>query len=298
LRGAVTVTRAYDGARRLVREQAGSGVTTYAYDGAGRRTRMTDSSGTTMYLYDGAGRIFAIDHKETNGTVFQKAHYTYDANGNRLSFADITTTTSYTYDALDQLVGSGATAYTNDAVGNRTAEGATAYSYDAANRLTAAGGTTYTNDADGNRTQQTAGGQTTTYGWDAFGRLTGLNGAAGYVYDGDGLRRQAGTTRYVWDHQASPAQLLSDGNDHLWGATGLLAAVKADTNCVTYAFTDALGSVQAQKTSGGQTATQRYGPFGIPLGPPPAPCVTPAAGYTGVQQDAGWLVRLSARRVD
>lgn len=139
---------------------------------------------------------------------------------------------------------------------------------------------------------------------DALDRLTGAGGTS-YTYNGDGLRVQAGTTRFTWDLGQSVPQLLNDGSDHVWGPTGLLAAV-APSGCVTYAFNDGLGSVQATKSSGGTPpsstpTTQRFGAFGIlalptPLATPTDPCAAVGVGYAGERTDATTgLVYLRAR---
>jgi uncharacterized protein RhaS with RHS repeats len=80
----------------------------------------------------------------------------------------------------------------------------------------------------------------TTYTWDALDRLTAIGGntrtPATYTYTGDGLRVRSvvgsTTTTFTWDLAQRVPQMLSDGSDHVWGPSGLIAAVTS-TGCVT-----------------------------------------------------------------
>ena len=130
-----------------------------------------------------------------------------------LTVTDTSGTTSYTYDALNQLTGvSGSDlseTYTYDATGNRLTKGGVTYTYNTAGQLVSASdGTGYTYDAAGNLRTRTKAGQTTTYSWDAVGRLTRIDFPdatyAAYGYDELGQRiskrDHAGVmTYYVYD---------------------------------------------------------------------------------------------------
>jgi hypothetical protein len=94
---------------------------------------------------------------------------------------------------------------------------------------------------------------------------------------------QAGSTRFTWDLAQSVPQLLSDGTEHIWGKGGLLAKV-SPAGCVTYALTDAQGSVQGLSNAAGSSlATMRYGLFGEP---PVSALSDPRAGSS---LSIGWV---------
>jgi RHS repeat-associated protein len=117
------------------------------------------------------------------------AAYRFDAADNLTQTANTTQNGSVTqaFNAADQLCWTvagassnscaspptGATTYTYDARGNRTAAGSTTYGYDQANRLTSyAGGTVaHAYNGDGLRTSKTVGGTTTQFVWDESGSL-------------------------------------------------------------------------------------------------------------------------------
>ncbi len=94
-------------------------------------------------------------------------------------------------------------------------------------------------DQRGNRTQRTPASATaTTYGYDAWNRLTNINGqTATYTYDAEGLRTAktidppgsdpAVTTSFTWTTNSALPLLLTAGTRHfLYGPTGqVLAAV-------------------------------------------------------------------------
>ena len=123
----------------------------------------TDSAYTTTYVYDDYRRL-----KSATASAYSR-NYQYNAWGNITNFAGVTL--NY------QLNGSGAPAtnrlssdsqginYSYDAAGNMTQAGSAAYSYDGANRLKTAGGgtSTYGYDGDGKRVRVTDGGAAVFY---------------------------------------------------------------------------------------------------------------------------------------
>ena len=160
--------------------------------------------------------------------------------------------------------------YGYDAVGNRTSltvnGTTTTNTFDNANELTAAGSDSYSYDDTGNLTSKTVSSVTTTYGYDELNQLTSISGptSASYVYNGDGLRVSktvsSTTTNYTWD-QTGIGQVISDGNDYVWGL-GLISHIASGTP--TYAHSDGLGSTRLLTDSSGSVVgtPQQYDAFG------------------------------------
>ncbi len=219
--------------------------------------------------------------------------YAYDANGNRLTQTVNGVATNYSYDNADQLTDVNGTSYGYDANGNLTAAGSDTFSWDAHNQLTSAtvnGSTTdYGYDGSsptptvgppplrpsppppppppppGNQVSRTSNGTTTTNLWDTTSGMAQLvdDGSTSYVYNGDGLRVSktvsSTTTDYTWD-QTGIGQVISDGNDYVWGL-GLISQIASGTP--TYAHSDGLGSTRLLTDgSGSVVGTQQYDAFG------------------------------------
>ncbi|HYR15970.1 MAG TPA: hypothetical protein VEQ67_17405, partial [Mycobacterium sp.] len=163
----VTESYAYDsGDRMSLRTDALNRHMLYEYDTFGRLARMTDRKGqATSYDYDGQNRVTTITRPE--GVT----RFTYDAVGRLTQIADPAGTMSYAYDTADRLVQETqvAGAVTNvviyaynalDRRISRSVQGLTSetttYGYDRANRLTSI----------------LYRGQTTSFEYDATGRLT------------------------------------------------------------------------------------------------------------------------------
>ncbi len=185
-------------------------TTTYTYDGFGRLLTVTAADGTkTTYTYDGWGNL----RSQTDGKN-NKTEYTYNAANLPLTKTESgTTVATYTYN------GDGSVATMTDARGtvntyiynvhgdllNETAEGTDG------NKSTY----TYTYDKAGNLLSMTDGSGTTTYKYDALGRVTEKDapdfGKVTYTYDllssmEDGYHYElqndpTGSTRTVYDRQ-------------------------------------------------------------------------------------------------
>jgi RHS repeat-associated protein len=210
----VSTRYTYDGAGNLASMIDGRGdVTSYAYDEAGRMTGLTDpDSHTITWTYDALGRRVGQANRDSTsvtwtydgaGRVLTRAAtgiatvtYTHDANGNRLSAADGTSTITTTYDRLNRPVSVSAsddpgatTTYSYDltTAGWTDPTGSYLATLDAFGREAAltdpvhdstAWATTYR--ADGQPASLGApNGNTTSYTYDASGRLTGSATTAG-----------------------------------------------------------------------------------------------------------------------
>ena len=188
-KGGVT-SLSYDNATDWLTSVSFAGATReYEYNDDGTVDSYTKPDGTTLsYSYDDLGRI-------TNDGVNS---YSYD---NKLRLSSISgngMTMSFSYDGFNRITGTSCNGHSNsysyDKNGNCTSINNTSYSYDKLNRLTSvsfSGKTiSYTYRKDGQLSKVTyPNSMTTTYGYDAVGRLTSKstklsNGTviAGYSY--------------------------------------------------------------------------------------------------------------------
>lgn len=201
----------YDLNYRLDTVSDGGFTTDLTYDLVGNLTAEQDpNTNTTQHIYDGLDRLSTTIDALTGVVSFG-----YDDHDNLTQVVAANgATTSYVYDDLDNLVSEtspdrGLITYTYDSAGNRLtsidARGVEAvYTYDALNRLlsvsypTAAENVSYTYDnaaSNGLGRLHSIVDQsgTTTYTYDAFGRVSGdtrvISGtpfSTSYTYDGAG----------------------------------------------------------------------------------------------------------------
>lgn len=189
--GTVVTSQSYDASYgQLAGFTASAGANSlYSYsltrDLAGRITGKTETvQGTTntyVYGYDDSGRLATVTR---DGQM--TANYVYDANGNRLLGTNSSGSATGTYDAQD--------------------------------RMMAYGAATYTYGPSGDLQTRTAGGQTTTYSYDALGNLMGAWLPDGRVieYVVDGLNRRVGkkvngtlVEGFLYDGQLRPVAWLN-----------------------------------------------------------------------------------------
>ena len=186
-----TQRRIYDALNRLYNDIGAAGqISAYLYDGNGNLKSSIDPlTRTTALNYDALNRL--LNATDATGGV---TRYGYDAKDRLISVQDpINLTTTYTYDGLGNLTqlaspDTGVATYVPDAAGNvvgaTDARGmATSYVYDALNRQTLAtfaGGSvaleydsTATGGAfaSGRLTRVTDPSGSTTYAYDAWGRV-------------------------------------------------------------------------------------------------------------------------------
>ncbi len=208
------------------------------------------------YTYDGAGNLLSFDR--WNGSAVETVHYKYNG-ANQIQCVDSNNN--------NQCGDTGDIAYTYDAYGNLTDDGASTYTYDAANRLISVvkGGvtTSYTYDGDGNRLSQTVGTTTTTYVIDTATPLTMVLSET-----------TGGVTTYYWQ--------------------GLDLLGQSDGTNAKYLEYDGLGSVR-QVTDGAGTLqyTGTFDPYGNLYS---SSGINPTKyAFTGEAQDTNGLLFLRAR---
>jgi RHS repeat-associated protein len=243
-------TWAYDAAGRVTTETDPlNHSATYAYDAADRLTSTTDRLGRrTDSAYDAAGRLTSVSWFATGGAALQTETYAYDAADRLTAATDPDGAYTLTYDAAGQVTHVAepfgvALTFGYDGAGNRTRVedslgGVTTVTFDARNLQTSeeAGGTGVTSVKE-SRTytalglldtvtrQKSSGGWqtvgTTTYGYDAASRVTGITDKDGsstalatYAYGYDAADRltskteRGATTTYAYD---TADQLTQDG---------------------------------------------------------------------------------------
>jgi RHS repeat-associated protein len=283
------VTRfGYDPLGRIVQVTDAVGVTTrYAYDKMGNRISQIDANGhTTRFTYDQIGRqtsrILPDGATET---------FAYDAVGNVIRRTDFNgVTTTYTYDVNDRVTrrtypdGISVT-FTYTATGRRSSvtdsRGVTTYTYDDRDRLIAKAvpeGWTlrYAWDASGNRIALTAdlgdqGEHTTSYAYDALGRMTTVTDARGsvyaYGYDAAGRPASLGfpngvVTTYLHDAVGRLVDLHSEALDgsviqdyaYTFGRTGNRQSVTEQDGTVREWEYDELYQLISEKVTDGDGA--------------------------------------------
>jgi RHS repeat-associated protein len=243
--------------------------------------------------------------------------YDYDANGNTVAITDwqFAENRSMGYDALDRLSSAngvwGAGSYSYDALDNLRSSQVGARSLTHAidpstNRLTGLSGSQSLSmgyDANGNVTQR--GSQA--FNFDIGNRLRVAQGKASYDYDGHGRRSwvvfaNGSTQLNAYAGTGKAGQLLFSNHSTKGGTRyvylgGKLIAEHSNQTGVSYAHTDALGSVVAHTNASGQLmgARTRYEPFGATaLGDVPQ-----SLGFTGHVNDSDTgLVYMQQRYYD
>jgi RHS repeat-associated protein len=258
---------------------------TYAYDGRGLVTSATDwVGGTTTFTYDDAGRLATVSRPNAVTTSYAR-----DADG-------LVTTIGEGSLASTTLVRDGAgrvtSATRNQPTVTVAAPADVAFTYDVASQVDA-----FTYDALGRLTSDGAD----SYTWDLASRLTQANAggtAVDYSYDGNGYlatRTEGGTTRdYVWNYAlglpsiAVEREAAVDQRYYVHAPNGqLLYAINADDTRLFFHFDEVGNTTMLTDDAGTAVATYAYGPYGEPLGE--AGSVENAfrwQGQSGVMHDA------------
>ena len=270
----------YDSRGLLTRKQLADGTEVdYSYDAHGNLTSATNSQGMTTLAYDAADRLTQITYP--SGRSLQ---YSYDAGGRRIRMVDQSGfTVQYSYDAAGRLAGltdgSGNTivTYAYDAAGrlDRETHGNgtyTTYAYDAADQLlhlvhfapdnSVLSRFDYTYDVLGRRTSVTTFDGTTTYGYDAVGRLISVvlpnNRTITYQYDAAGNRVSVADNGMVTSYTTNDLNQYTQvgGKSNSYDADGnLLDATGGLSGNASYTYND-LGQLVSVTTSAGTWSYQ------------------------------------------
>jgi RHS repeat-associated protein len=230
-----SVVQAYDNDLRVVsRSVNGGSPVTFAHDRDGLLTRagalqLVRDAGNGLVTGTTLGGVVDVRghdpfgqstgyRAEYGGSVLYDVQYTFGEHRRITAkietLAGVAVTTGYAYDAAGRLAevfldGAAIARYTYDVNGNRlsrtTPAGTVTGTYDDQDRLLQYGSTTYTYRPTGELVSRTAGGQITTYDYDALGNLRGITLPDGttieYVVDGHHRRigsRTNGTLTRGW----------------------------------------------------------------------------------------------------
>jgi RHS repeat-associated protein len=200
--------------------------TTYGFDAVGNlQTEVLPNGVTNTYSYNSLNRLTNITAKSSSGSIATFA-YRLASAGNRTNLIEtvngVSRTNVWAYDPLYRLTNEtivassgGSISYRYDGVGNRTNRTSTvsgianqSFTYNVNDQMA-----TDSYDANGSTTNSAGN----SYQYDVEGRLTNYNnGAAIYVYDGDGNRVRktvSGATTYYLVDSLNPsgyAQVLED----------------------------------------------------------------------------------------
>ena len=275
LANGVVETHSYDAVGRVVAQsvqRAGTVMAgeSYTYDGQGHRlSQRTTAAGRSVlnaYAYDALGRVSGFS---TSSTTVPLPVVNADPGGATPTPpsgqpsvpvpASVATGSKQPVGTPTGAAVSPGSTIAYDAVGNIVRNGGTSYAVGSADRITTQAGPagSWTYDRSGAVTTMTSPKGTTTFSYDAAGRLSkatlqppsGPATTVTYGYDGDGNRtsRTVGdvTTQYVWDPNA---------------AVPLLALEKSGTSVLRRYFNDTAGPVAIQ------TPTQTYYVHRDPLG--------------------------------
>jgi YD repeat-containing protein len=169
-----------------------------------------------------------------------------------------------------------------------------ASSANAANRINQFGAANYSFDNTGQTTTKSDASGTTTYNWDARGRMTSASLLGGqsvsYGYDALGRRSSRTTngsiTNFLYDGEDVVLDKASDGStvDYVNGGgidNKLRQTSSTSPTSPQYFLQDHLGSTVAlTDSSGGVSERQQYEPFGASSG-----SSSTRYGYTGREKD-------------
>ncbi len=224
-------------------------TTSYTYRDDGLLAQVSYPNGTyCSYTYDGAARNTSQIWRKANSDIIASYNRTFDPFGN------ITQESAVEPMTMAPL-----------------ATASTAYSYSSDNRIQTAGTTNFSFKADG--TAQTKG-NTYTYTFDDYERLTSVSGdlTASYTYDALGHRRaktvNGTSTRFVLDILGMSKVLMeqsSNGSPQHYYVYGLslISRIGADATTTHYYHGDYRGSTVAMtNASAAITHQYAYGAYG------------------------------------
>jgi len=350
--GGQTVSRSFDADGRLTEVTDWRGKSfVFGYDADGLLTSQTAPNGVATTLSrDASGALTSEAVRRGSANVLS---LTYGRDANELLSSESSSGMAaggpqkYGHDALGRLIsasqggGSGGTSFTYDAnnlitqmagPGSHSTDLAYDPSTGALSTITARTGNAinstaqFAYDASGNRTSETVGGASLTYGYSQAGMLTSYTGPAGgspltltdspappaaaavhalYGYDSTGLRvtKTVGTTltRYTYDTSgAVPAVLTAGQRQFVYGPVGPIEQVEPDGTAM-YLHGDQLGSTRAVTDEAGKVLqTYDYSPYGaVRVKQGGGSLTVTALLFTGAYRDAeSGLIYLHARNYD
>jgi YD repeat-containing protein len=182
-----TYSRSFDTDNRLASYPLGTAsIRTLGYDTAGRLTGISDPVAPQTLGYDALNRLTSY------ATANANQGYQYDANGNRTRLVVGSSTYAYSINPasnqLQAVAGPTPQTYQYDATGNVTSDSLHSLVYDTRGRMVQANTTAYSLNALGQRTAKQNAAVTTRYLYDEAGHLlyeTGATGSKDYLYLGD-----------------------------------------------------------------------------------------------------------------
>ncbi len=229
-RGGRTVNYSYDLNDQVTQiAYWGRGSVSYAYDDVGRISSMTPWGGTaTTYSYRSTGLLRSLSRGNGVSTTYE---YDTASRLTRMLHARGTTTLNDLRFVLDR---------NENLIQLTDNDGVTSYSYDGLNRLTQVA---YPAISGG------PGASTTSYGYDAAGNRSTVNGAtafsydasdrittAGYSYDANGTLLSDGTTTYSYDAANRLIQTVRGGVTTTYAYDGHGNLTRETVNGITTEF--------------------------------------------------------------
>ncbi|WP_198153048.1 DNRLRE domain-containing protein [Pseudofrankia sp. DC12] len=274
-----------------------TGTRTYSYDDADQLTSIdytsSGSGAVETYGYDQLARTTSDTLTGPSGTLRSQT-YTYDTNDN------LTATTigpagvagagsqSYGYDQANRLTSwtdqaATTTAYGWDAAGNRVSAGGVTSTFDARNRLLNDGSAGYTYTARGTVSTTTTASATTSDTFNALDQLTSVTSGpttTSYEYDALGRVSWRNSSQAFAYEDLSNEPSYHDGTLYAYDPTGKL--IGADTGSAGLAtLTNPHGdTIAAFTTTGTLTDTRTYDPFGTPT--------TTGTSHLEIGYQGGW----------
>lgn len=262
-------TFGYDSDSSVLTTSYPNGTTvTNGYDNREAQTSTTAVTGPTTVLsagygYDPTGQL----NSQTVGAVSRS--FAYTPREQLASDTSGGTTAGYAQDAANNPTTVGANTQAFDPAGQECWSTTSTVANPSCGTVPT-GATTYTFDGIGERTAATpASGTASTYGYNQAGQLksfSGPNGSATYAYDGTGLRvaKTAGgvTSTFTWDNEATP-NILTDGTeDYLYGPDGL-PIEQVGSSSTQWFVHDQLGSTLCLlNTAGAVVGSYTYSAYG------------------------------------
>ncbi|MEU5883244.1 LamG-like jellyroll fold domain-containing protein [Spirillospora sp. NPDC047279] len=269
-----TATFGYNNGRLQTVQDGLTGTTqTLGYNAAGQPQTVDYGSGRVRtFGYDDLGRVKTDDLKSA-GNVITSTTYGYNDNDQTTSKSTTGTASpgndTYDYDHAGRLTAwthnGTTTGYAWDDAGNRTSANGVTATFDQRNRRLTDGDTTYTYTPRGNLATETKPGNTQTYSFDAFDRLT-TSGLISYTYDDLDRLATRGATTFTYNGTSN--EPVNDGTtNYARGAANELLATAQGTNKripLTDKHGDLTGTFNPDTPLTSLTDSTTYDPFGKP----------------------------------